>query len=119
MLLLQHSCNKTYLSSMITLLNFKNICRNKTVSLLLSILNNIIIPEKQHFAPAPQRSFEMAPKMLSLILFLFLGISGIIWFIFWAILVYESPGEHRYISSKELQYLKGSKEMPQKVVSTI
>lgn len=33
------------------------------------------------------------------------GIVGCVWFVLWALLIYETPESHRYISSRELEYI--------------
>jgi len=38
-------------------------------------------------------------------IFYLLGIAGIVWFIFWAFFVFETPEEHRYISQKEFDFI--------------
>src|SRR5438309_1523787 len=39
-------------------------------------------------------------------IFYILGIAGVTWFIFWAILISETPDRHPYISQEELQFIK-------------
>lgn len=38
--------------------------------------------------------------------FYLLGIAGCVWFVFWALLHYETPDSHPFISQKELEYIK-------------
>ena len=37
--------------------------------------------------------------------FLLLGIAGCVWFVLWALLVYEDPDSHPFISQKEYDYI--------------
>ncbi|CAG2176128.1 unnamed protein product [Oppiella nova] len=39
-------------------------------------------------------------------IFYLLGVVGCVWFIFWALIVYESPDRHPYISTKELNFIR-------------
>ncbi|XP_058803859.1 sialin-like isoform X2 [Phymastichus coffea] len=43
--------------------------------------------------------------------FYFFGIIGIIWFIVWCMLVYDSPEQHPFISDEELAHLQSNKSM--------
>ena len=36
------------------------------------------------------------------------GIAGVLWFVLWLFLVYDTPGRHPRISSKELKYIQNA-----------
>jgi len=38
--------------------------------------------------------------------FYLLGIAGCVWFVFWALLVFETPESHPYISQKEIDFIR-------------
>lgn len=40
--------------------------------------------------------------------FYFFGLIGVVWFVFWVFLVYNSPQEHPRISADELMYIEAS-----------
>lgn len=39
-------------------------------------------------------------------IFYILGVAGVVWFIAWALLVFETPDSHPYITQKELTFIK-------------
>jgi ACS family sodium-dependent inorganic phosphate cotransporter-like MFS transporter 5 len=42
-------------------------------------------------------------------IFYLTGILGCVWFVFWVLLIYETPDRHPHISLKELDYIKGGR----------
>ena len=42
------------------------------------------------------------------------GLSGIVWYVFWLFLVYESPSKHPRISYQELSYIETSVSLRQR-----
>lgn len=66
-----------------------------------------------------QQIIPFITEIYKLYIFFFVqGAVGCVWFVFWALFVYETPADHPTISKKELKYFQmDNEEVPQKVMS--